>query len=53
MANRFVNPFPQFFNSTPQVLSGAKLFFYTGEMSCDTQAKPRGITSSVIAGAGR
>jgi hypothetical protein len=28
MAARFSNPFPQFFNSTPQVLSGAKLFFY-------------------------
>ena len=52
MANRFVNPFPQFFNSTPQVLSGAKLFFYT-ETSCDTQAKPKSITSIVIARAGR
>ena len=53
MVNRFVNPFPQFFNSTPQVLSGAKLFFYTAEMSCDTQAKPRSITSTVIGRAGR
>lgn len=28
MANRFVNPFPQFLTSTPTVLNGAKLFFY-------------------------
>jgi hypothetical protein len=28
MANRFVNPFPQFFDSTPTALVGAKLFFY-------------------------
>lgn len=28
MANRFVNPFPQFLDSTPEVRAGAKLFFY-------------------------
>lgn len=28
MSARFFNPRPQFFNSTPTVLSGAKLFFY-------------------------
>jgi hypothetical protein len=33
-------------------VSGAKLFFYTAEMSCDTQAKPKRITSTVIVRAG-
>lgn len=28
MAGRFNNPFPQFMDSTPTMLSGAKLFFY-------------------------
>jgi hypothetical protein len=28
MASRFVNPFPQYLDSTPEVRAGAKLFFY-------------------------
>lgn len=28
MSNRFINPFPQFMDATPTMLSGAKLFFY-------------------------
>ena len=28
MAGRFVNPYPQFSDSTPTMYSGAKLFFY-------------------------
>ena len=28
MANSFTNPYPQFFNSTPTVYSGGKLYFY-------------------------
>jgi hypothetical protein len=36
--SRFFNPFPQFFSSTPNVLSGAKLFFYAagGSSKLDT-----------------
>lgn len=33
MAGRFINPYPQFLNSTPTVLSGAKLFFYAAGTS--------------------
>lgn len=33
MPSRFANPFPQFLNSTPSVLSGAKLFFYAAGTS--------------------
>ena len=33
MSARFSNPFPQFFNSIPQVLAGAKLFFYVAGTS--------------------
>lgn len=33
MAGRFVNPFPQFLDSTPEVRSGAKLFFYAAGTS--------------------
>jgi hypothetical protein len=33
MASRFVNPFPQFLDSTPEVRAGAKLFFYAAGTS--------------------
>jgi hypothetical protein len=33
MAGRFINPFPQFFNSTPTPYVGAKLFFYAAGTS--------------------
>lgn len=33
MANRFQNPYPQFFSATPEVGSGWKLYFYASESS--------------------
>ena len=33
MSARFSNPFPQFFNSIPQVLAGYRLFFYAAGTS--------------------
>lgn len=33
MAGRFTNPFPQFLDATPEVRSGAKLFFYAAGTS--------------------
>jgi len=33
MASRFVNPFPQYLDSTPEVRAGAKLFFYAAGTS--------------------
>src|SRR5262245_51198409 len=33
MAGRFQNPFPQFLDATPEVYSGAKLFFYAAGTS--------------------
>jgi hypothetical protein len=33
MAGRFTNPFPQFMDATPEVRSGAKLFFYAAGTS--------------------
>lgn len=40
MSSRFVNPFPQFFNSTPTVLSGAQLFFFEAGTSTKLDTYP-------------
>jgi len=57
MAQHFKNPYPQFLNSTPAVLSGAKLFFYaaggstkldTYPTSADEQADTNANTNPVI-----
>ena len=48
MSQRFLNPFPQFFNSTPTVLSGAKLFFYEAGTSTKLATYPT--SADAIAG---
>lgn len=45
MAGRFVNPFPQFLDSTPEVRSGARLFFYAAGTSTKLNTySDRGLT---------
>ncbi len=47
MAGRFQNPFPQFFDATPEAYSGAKLFFYAaGTSTKQNTYSDKGLTSA-------
>lgn len=47
MAGRFINPFPQYLDSTPEVRAGAKLFFYAAGTSTKLNTySDRGLSSA-------